>query len=532
MKKIKYILIISVFFGIISCESFLESDNLNNPQVKDYYKTLNDLNTALNGCYSSMRSGLNDEFALTEIRSDNAFLSVGNTTNQVNLNVRDFDNFDPATNNQSIYNYWLSSYKSIRNTNLLLGALKVNYTQGDTDLVYDSSFNITGVTDVDRKQISAQASFIRAYNYFNLVRLFGDVYLIERIYSDSEVFKINRKPTADIYKLIVADLKNAVANGISTKYAASNSGNATTWAAKALLAKVYLTINDKASATPLLQDVITNSLYGLVTTGTPNAYASVFSENNELNKEILFAIRFKSGGIGQGSPITNLAAPNIATVTVGNIVGSALGNYGFTREYFSTFATTDLRRDSNAKPFTTSATEKRYYANKWITKIPNANDSDLDWPVLRFADVLLMYAEAAGNNATSIGYINQVRLRAGVPALSTTLTNDVFEKALADERRWEFGGENQRMFDLIRFQSTLTGFNAEAVLDAHFSTMTLAPISVYPSATASNFYNPLTGVPTVNQLQINCSANRLLLPIPQQEIDTNTFITIPQNPGY
>ena len=165
-----------------------------------------------------------------------------------------------------------------------------------------------------------------------------------------------------------------------------------------------------------------------------------------------------------------------------------------------------------------------------------AYDSESDWPVLRYADVILMKAEADGNVTSSLGYINQVRLRAGLTALTATNVNTTanFEKALATERRWEFAFENQRWFDLLRFSSTMTTLSpstdqfpglkmqgAEYVMKKHLNNMW------------SKLYSGFTVLPIpLTQLLSNANPDRFLLPIPQYEIDTNSFITIQQNPSY
>jgi hypothetical protein len=112
--------------------------------------------------------------------------------------------------------------------------------------------------------MAAQASFIRAYHYFNLVRLYGGVFLSHEPTTPTEAKAMNRASADDIYKLIIADLQNASDNGDKAKFgsiASANIGRANSWAAKALLAKVYLTLNRKSEAATLLTDIISNSGY-------------------------------------------------------------------------------------------------------------------------------------------------------------------------------------------------------------------------------------------------------------------------------
>ena len=163
------------------------------------------------------------------------------------------------------------------------------------------------------------------------------------------------------------------------------------------------------------------------------------------------------------------------------------------------------------------------YLQKYISTVAVANDAENDWPVIRFSDVLLMMAEAEGNTATSIGFINQVRTRAGLPLLTTTAINTtaLFESALSNERRFEFAFENQRWFDLLRFNTTFTTISATQTIKDHFTLMYPLHYVFYPAPRL-----------TLAEMQVFVTNDRLLLPIPQREIDNNTTIVIKQNPGY
>lgn len=519
MKNIKIITVVVFLIGMVGCEDYIELENYDNIVAEEFYQNNAELQIGLNGCYAGMRAPLEDEWLMTEIRSDNTFMNNFGTTNVTNLEILNYDKFTPATNLPQIYDYWYNTYKNIRNTNFLLESLNVNYNPESGSISYDN-FSLP-IDDQNRKEASAQASFIRAYHYFNLVRLYGGVFLIHEVVTPLQSVTINRSSVSDIYKLIEADLKNAIDNGISDTYSAlppNERGKATTWAAKAMLAKVYLTLNRKTEAKLLLEDVMMFSGHSLVT----SSYADVFTPTNEMNSEIVFAIRYKAGGLGQGSPLANLFAP----VPGFTIVGNGFGYNGVTNEYFDSFTTNDTRKNTNAILVSgqgSIATERlRYFSNKHITNITLRDDSELDWPVIRFSDVLLMFAEADGNTPAALIAINRVHQRAGLPAILATsvTTPSQFEKVLADERRWEFGSENQRWFDLLRFNTTLPSINAEVVLKAHFDSMA-ATYAVYTS-----------DLPPLEQIKENINMNRFLLPIPQQEIDTNTTISIPQNPGY
>jgi hypothetical protein len=178
----------------------------------------------------------------------------------------------------------------------------------------------------------------------------------------------------------------------------------------------------------------------------------------------------------------------------------------------------DSRKDFNIRRYIT-----KDYANKYISDMIVANDGENDWPVIRYADVLLMLAEAEGYTPTSIALINQVHQRAGLPAITSSAINSVetFEKALSQERRFEFAFENQRWFDIVRFNTTTSSLTAQQIMKDHFAYMFPYHYSDYPAPAY-----------TLSQLQSFITQEHLLLPIPQREIDNNTTIQIPQNPGY
>ncbi|NJM78446.1 MAG: hypothetical protein HC854_00215 [Flavobacterium sp.] len=232
------------------------------------------------------------EWMLTEIRSDNTFMNNYGTTNSQNLQILSNDIFEAPSFDLIIENYWKTTYQSIRSINILQNALKTSYDETNGNINFNNGS--LPISEPVRKRISGEASFMRAYHYFNLVRLFGKTFLIDRVVTPEEALTLNRATVNDVYKFIIADLKHASTNCSASTFSgtpAVDKGRATAWAAKALLAKVYLTRGQKSEALTLLNDVITNSGYSLLT-GT-SGYANVFSANNEVNAELLFAIRYK-----------------------------------------------------------------------------------------------------------------------------------------------------------------------------------------------------------------------------------------------
>ncbi len=577
--KLSHYLIISTFAFSFGCTKLIELNPQSNISSATFYSNITEVNAALTGCYNGMIAPLNDEWTLTELRSDNSVQGVAGSTSSPNRDLSDLDMFFPSVSHQGLYNYWLNNYYNIRNVNFVLNNLGVDYSPSTGTLTFNP-ISIP-ISSADVKKLSAEASFIRAHHYFNLVRLYGDVFLVHEPISPEAAKVVNRSPTADIYKLIIADLQNTIDNGRNSIYAAipvAELGRANSWSAKALLAKVYLTLNRKTEAAALLDDIIKKSGYGL-----QSSYANVFSISNEMNSEILFAIRFKAGGIGLGSSLPNTFAPLNSGAAVINGDGKGLNfpSIDLFNSYAATNATGAVSTTSNnvtltaanpaitvglavtglqiaqgttvtavagavvtlsIRPTATLATANlafggdirklvnlgvftgaKIYVNKYISTVAVANDAENDWPVIRFADVLLMLAEAQGNNTSSINLINQVRSRVSLPLLSTTTTNTtaLFEKALSDERKFEFAFENQRWFDLLRFNTTLSTINSLQVLKDHFNYMYPLHYINYPAPRLS-----------LAEMQALVTNDKMLLPIPQREIDNNTQIVIKQNPGY
>jgi hypothetical protein len=509
---IKLFVLASIFLS--SCNKNIELYPQSNITTENFYTTGSEIQIALNGCYNALRSPLLEEWKLTELRSDNTIMGSAASKSVPNRDLSDLDLFIPNTSHQAIYNYWIANYFNIRNVNNILNSLNVNYNANTGALVSDST--TVKITAADKKAAVAEAAFIRAYHYFNLVRLFGGVFLIHEPIDAFAAIDVNRSSTADMYKLIIADLQYAAANGSTLKYASipvTSLGKVNAWTAKALLAKVYLTLNRKADAIPLLNDIITNSGYGLNA-----AYGDIFATTNEMNKEILFAVRYKAGGIGQGSPFPNYFAPELSGTAVINGDGSGFNTP--TSDLFAKYDVLDLRRDISIGAY---GTAKMLYPKKMISPVSIKGDAESDWIVIRYADVLLMLAEAQGNSAASLALINQTRARAGLPALTTaTVTTDaIFENELATERKLEFAFENVRWFDLMRYKTTLPSLDPVAIMKNNFSAIFSVHYSKYPSP-----------APTLPTIQAYVTSDKMLLPIPQREIDNNSKLVIPQNPGY
>ncbi|WP_113639607.1 RagB/SusD family nutrient uptake outer membrane protein [Nubsella zeaxanthinifaciens] len=529
--SIRFIIVVSLALASTSCKKLVDQEPISNEVVDNYYKNYKEVNVALSGCYNGMQEPLLTEWQFTELRSDNARQRSVNSTTNVNMELNVLNLYTAGPSHQQIYNYWLAVYKNIRNVNYVLRSLGVSYQ--NNQLVFGKP--TADVTDAQRNELAGQALFIRAYHYFNLVRLYGGVFIVTEPVDAAQARKINRSSVNECYNLIVKDLEAAVNLASARPFGqipSTDLGRANSWAAKGLLAKVFLTlpVPRNADALTLLNDIIANSGYGLEST-----FPRVFAVNNEMNKEILFAVRYKAGLVGLGNPMPNLFAPASSGDAIINGDGSGF-NYPSTSIYgaFTTGSAiaNDTRRDATISIYANSTTP--YYVNKFFSKVVVAGDGENDFTVLRFADILLMKAEAQGYDGpagSSMAIINQIRERAGAVNYTTgtftsafykypasgapsIATNTDFLAALLKERRLEFAFENQRLFDLIRFGQ------AVSTIQTHYA-------NEY-----QEYYRRFTPVIPLATLQANVTNEKLLLPIPQREIDTNTDIKIQQNPGY
>jgi len=477
----KLLIALILLGGLSSCrESFLDLQPLSNANVRSFYSNEADMQAAINGAYAGLQAAgvYREIYWLAEVRSDNTEQGAGGTG--LSLPLEQIDRFELEATNATVANAWRDHYVVIARTNAILD-------------------RIDGVRmrEEKKKQLQGEAKFLRALMYFNLVRLFGDVPLTIQEFTNTEAaYSLGRTPTEQVYAQIIKDLQEAETS-LPAQYAASaDLGRATRGAATALLGKVYLTHKQYAEAATKLKELIDSGVYVLL----PN-YRDVFAVANANHRESVFEVQYKAGGIGQGLNWANQFAPRGVPTS---IIATGGGN-GFnqpTADMEKAYEPGDLRKEvSMAAGYTTGtgAFVAAPYVRKWIpsTPITIAGDTDNNFIVLRYADVLLMQAEAlneTGRTAEALPFLNQVRRRAGLEALAG-LTQAGMRLAVEKERRVELAFENHRWFDLVR-----TGRAVEVMTAA------------FPSF--------------AGRVQ-----SQLLYPIPQTQIDINPAI-IKQNPGY
>lgn len=476
--KTNYMLVGLLTLSLTACkEQFLDLSPVSSVGTTNFFKTQSDILTALNGAYGALQFAgqYGQLYVVAEIPSDDTSpVLSGSVTDQ-----DEFDKFYVRTTNPYILARWSDGYRGIYRSNTVIE-------------------RITGITmdETLKKRIVGEAKFLRALMYFNLVRVFGDVPLVLTEITDPlQGYDYGRAPVADVYTQVIKDLSDAEAV-LPVNYPVSDVGRATSGAAKSLLGKVYLTQKRYADAVAKLKEVIDLNTYALL----PN-YADLFVAANKNSKESIFEVQYKKGNIGEGSGYANAYAPENSGNAV--IAFGGGGNNHPTPDLANSYEPTDPRKNvSLASSYINSSGAKvdYYYIKKYADPPVVNGDSGDDWYVLRYADVLLMYAEAlneTGKSADALPYLNQVRKRVGLADKTTTVAADL-RLAIEQERRVELAFEGHRWFDLVRTGRALPILQAKAAA---------------------------IGIKTV------LTENNLIFPIPQSQIDINAT-KIKQNPGY
>lgn len=446
-----------------SCgDSFFDLEPASSVTIDKVYKTASDYNVAVIGCYAKLQSQVNFYTECCEYRSDNLSLGAPTAGTQDRY---DIDHFTEKPSNGILSSYWANFNNNVYRCNLLL------------DQIDGANF-----AENLKKQYKGEAMFIRALNYFNMYRIWGGVPATKHVVSAAEALKVARYSDEQMFDLIAGDLKEIVDNNyLPETYSSADMGRATSGAAKALLGKVYLTFHKWTEAKDILSQLI--GKYQLV-----SPIAQVFDVDNKNNNEIIFAVHFNKEIEGEGhSYWYNLT--------------NASDDTNQTSSLLNTFPTGDARKDL----ITYVQVEKNVrLMNKFYdTKSPTFKTVGNDQILLRYADVLLMYAEAlneiqydASEGSLALKYLNAVRQRAGISNLTAKQlpTQEKFRKGILVERQREFPYEGQRWFDLVRM-----GF-AKSVM-------------------AEN--------------GVEIKDYQLLFPIPQQEVEkVGDKSILWQNPGY
>lgn len=438
MKRILYIILFTACFTSCS-DDFTDLAPISNRNEADFYKTSDDFEVAINASYSGMQStGIYGRgyWTMFEMRSDNT--DQGPDATGLARQYTEINSFTEDALNEQVTSVWSESYKVISNCNVILS--RIDGVEMDTDL---------------KARITGEALFIRSLMFYHLAIAFGNIPLqLEPFVSGDELTQVDQ--TTVLNQLIV-DLAEAE-TGLPVAYSGSDVGRATKGAAATLLAKVLLTTGDDTAAATVLRRIISDYGYELL-----DDYADLWGVGNENNAESIFEIQYISGGIGQGSLFTNDFSPSTDLQT-----GSGFGRNRPTISLMEAYEEDDLRYDPSMGDTYVNLegeTIEARYVKKFWSDPAIENDSDINFVVFRYADVLLMLAEALGESGESYDLINEVRQRAGLEDIDAS-TPGSFEEKLLNERRVELAFENHRWPDLKRFDAESKIQEAESFITA------------------------------------------------------------------
>ena len=485
MKKL---LITLISAGIlISCNKLVEEPNsiITNTQ---FYKTQADAVAAVSAVYSTLNTDAAGDFSiygrdlnlLTGNGSDDQVFSPSNT----NPDVRALGTTTYVPVNDRIKKNWQQHYFGISRANVAI------------DNISNIDFDTTA-----KFRLIREAKFVRGLLYFNIVRFWGDAPLIlhDPTSTDVNALKVKRAPKDSVYAQIISDLTDAT--HLPKTYGVSDRGRATSGAAHALLAKVYLTRREWDKALVELNEVMYGGYgYDLF----PNYY-DAFQKATKNGVEHIFSVQFETN-LGAKNSTQSLSSAQFNSFNPSVYPGDGPADSSL----YLLFEPNDTRRDVTF--FTTllnPATGQivnfgapRF--KKWIdfslNPLTNQAQSGLNFPVIRYADVLLMYAEAlneinGGPTADAYAAINRVRTRAHIDNLTEGLNQADFRDSVFLERRKEFIQEGMRWFDLSRRGGTY-------------------------------LYDALRKITA----KTGAAVKDTLYPVPQSEIDLNPLLT--QNPGW
>lgn len=493
MKTQIYRSIMVLAFLLSACtKNFLTKAPLDSVNTANYYQTATDAVNAVNAAYQPLQRPklYNLRIWASDIMAGNSVTGAGGGTD--GIETQDESNFVTTSANAGVLDLYRGPAPGILQCNIVLQKVP--------------AINMDAIL---KNRVLGEAKFLRALYYFNLVRFFGDVPLITVPQVVGDNLNVPRSPKADVYALIVQDLTDASSLlPAASTYTGANIGRASKGAAQGLLAKVYLTMGSYQKTADLCLQIVSSGTYAL------NAnYADNFSATKKNTVESLFEVQYSGAttygffdDFNQASWTSTFMGPRNS-----NFVGGAYGWNQPTQEFVNAYESGDKRKDLTVlyagcpafdnKTYLSSYSTTGFNVRKFLVPLSisvDYNTSAEDFPVLRYADVLLMQAEALnelGQTSAAAAPLNAVRTRAGLPNIASGLSQDNFRTAVLHERRMELAFEGDRWFDLIR---------------------------VNKGQYAADFFKSIG--------KTNFTSKFLLLPIPQQEIDANPNLV--QNPGY
>ncbi len=445
----KYLSLLTCCLGVLfsGCSKFLDESDPSNFSTGTFYQKPEHARISVNAVYANMRDPFASGFGggawnMVEFATGLANTDLGQAVNS--YFVKDLRN--TAENGYGL-TIWTAYYRGIGNANS-----SIKYIPG-----------IPGLDANEGKRLLGEAYFLRAWYYFNLVQLFGNIPLVtEPVNLESPQLVPPQVSAEEVYNLIVSDLQMAEQSGLDWT---DESGKVSLGAVKSLMAKVYLTmagypllkgLSHYTLAAQKAKEVIESGAFKLF-----NDYKSLRDLSMKNKEENIFMIQFLAGTLPSNFQV--LLLPYNKNISA---YSDETGGIYSTTAFAQSFQANDLRAKEKQFFFTTYTAEKKrdsivtlggYHIYKFFDSTAHLSSasSGMNWPVLRYADVLLMYAEASnevsGPTADAYAAVNAIRSRAELPALAG-LSATQFKEAVWKERWYELCFENITWFDMVRLQ--------------------------------------------------------------------------------
>ena len=461
-KFFNNILLIVLSLGFIGCEDYVDYEASENYTIvaDDYFKTSADYEAALVGTYDVLQWNIYSVM-IGDIASDNSFCGGESATDVIGM--QKIDDMIHVPNNDQLTSTWKWLYEGIN---------RANYMIENKDKL-----------DFSRKaELYGEVHFLRAYYYFELVKIFGDVPLFtDSRLTASDSNTLTRAPKASVYAQIEKDLNDAIAVLPAEK---STDGRATAFTSHALLGKVYLYQDKFTEAADILEPLI--GLYTL-----PSSLQSVFYNSGQNGPESVFEVQHSKNsnwydwGFPQGSEGSFAIIHHGPRGYNGSVYASGWSFNVPTQDLYDSYYVTDTRRgvaildieawaESTGAEYSKGYEHTGYFNHKYIPRAGlSGAQQELNYGInfraIRYADVLLMAAEAnsrkaSPNETKAQNYLNQVRFRAfGNSSKASSSTGATLTKEIWNERRLELAMEGHRFFDLVRTgeaAAKITGFVA------------------------------------------------------------------------
>ncbi|NJX16768.1 RagB/SusD family nutrient uptake outer membrane protein [Tamlana crocina] len=498
MKKLKYIILLA---GLVACSN-LEEEVYSEISPSNFYQNVAEAEVAVTSIYNSYNRAVSlYDFGLSSLTV------VPSPKMQSKISWRrQWANYTTdATDAISLPRVWNPFYQGIFRSNVLIAELEGRRFESEEETA--------------RKEIIAEAKFLRSWSFFNLIQLFGAVPMPLKPAVTAEEAQLPRTPIAEVYQQIILDLQEAETNLPSDKRGDAQIGRPIQATAKFLLAKVYLTMAGLPLEDPSAMALAETKLGEVLDLeDTAQGYKLLESYEEAIrvdnNDERIFAIQQTQSVSSQGTAFGHVWGSRNRL----NNPGLGQRHGGFTKDFYDSFEATDVRRDVtmaysyvDREGITRTFADGYYperegiYQNKYVDIDQNAVDGDPDMIVYRYSDALLMAAEIEnslnGPTAKAYGYLNRVRSRALATDAPDGMTQEEFAEYIYEERYKELSFEFQEIYDIRRLGKV------EEVLAQHPENVTWSP--------TNTAYNP----------------NFNLWPLPVSEINSNPKI-LENNPGW